>query len=192
MGSTCNLSVRLCGCGHGCLKFLKFRAEHCTKWQPHQRDWACIKGHFMTLPFKRTVWRVQSTHTGCGWKVQRKTNSETVRQWDGGRESEGGGEVRTKHKREREENPQKLFDIFHQRATLTCRTLHFHLDAKSPTWGCHSPPTRRTSIPAVVFDQPHQFARAFLGHTPSSHMPGISSEDRKCHFVIYSEVLMFG
>lgn len=31
MGSTCNLSVRLCGCGHACLKFLKFRAEHCTK-----------------------------------------------------------------------------------------------------------------------------------------------------------------
>lgn len=38
----------------------------------------------------------------------------TVRQWDSGRERERG-KVRMKHKRQREESPQKLFDISHQR-----------------------------------------------------------------------------
>lgn len=36
-------------------------------------------------------------------------------------------------KGKREENPQKQFDISHQRAMLTCLTLHFKLRAKSST-----------------------------------------------------------
>lgn len=40
---------------------------------------------------------------------------------------------REEHKRKREENPQKPFDISHQRAILTCLTLHFQVDAKSST-----------------------------------------------------------
>lgn len=188
MGSIClsvRLSVHLRGCGHACLKFLRLKAEHCTKWQPHQRNRACIKGLFMTLPFKRTVWGVQSTHTGRG-RLWMESSAQTKSETEDGRERGGA------HKRQREENPQKPFDIFNQRAMLTCLTLHFQLGAKSSTWGCHSLHGQRTSSPAVVFDRSHQFARVFLGHTPSSHMPGISSEDRKCHFVIYSEVLTDG
>lgn len=55
---------------------------------------------------------------GCGWKVQRNTESEAE---DGG----GWGDIKGKV------NPQKLFDISHQRAMLTCLTLHFQRDVKS-------------------------------------------------------------
>lgn len=57
-------------------------------------------------------------------KFSAKTKSET----EDCRERE-----REEHKRKREENPQKPFDISHQRAILTCLTLHFQVDAKSST-----------------------------------------------------------
>lgn len=164
------LSVRLRGCDHVCLKFLRLRAEHCTKWQPHQRERAGIKGRFMALPFKRAVWGVQSTHTGRG-RLRMESSAQNQTR---GRRRERKKE---EHKRWREGKPQTPFDISHQRAVRTCLVAGLTLNLWQEAVGS---PQQTHIRPSWVFDRSHPFACVFLGHTPSSHMLGKSSEDRKC------------
>lgn len=82
-------SLATCGRGHACLKFLRVWVKHCTKWQPHQRDRACIKGRFMTLPLRRAAWGVQSCTHQERWAVDGNfsTKPESEKGW---RERQGG------------------------------------------------------------------------------------------------------
>lgn len=163
------LCVRLRGCGHVCLKFLRLRAEHCTKWQPHQRD--LHKRTFYDSAFQKNSVR-SSKHTrgeaGCGWKVQRKKTKKNKGKTEDGRERKREGESERERNIKGKANPQKPFDISHQRPMLTCLTLHFQLSAKSSAWGCHFLHGRWTSRPATAFDRSHQFARVFFKGT---HFP---------------------
>lgn len=134
-----------------CVPVESFGVERCTKRQPHQRDWGYVKGRFMTVPFRGRVWGVQSTHMGRGWLwMESSVQNQSERGWWWW----WGG-----HKR----HPQKLFDSSHQRAILTCLTLHFQLSVKSSAWGCHSLHGRSTSSPAALFDRSHGFACVFKG-----------------------------
>lgn len=140
----------------------------------------------MTLPFKRTVWGVQSTH-GASQTVDGKFSAKN--KWDRKgwrREGERGREWK-EHKRQREENPQKPRDVAHQRAIPTCLTLHFQLDAKSSTWGCRSLRGRRTSRPAAAFDR-SQCAR--VTHLPATCWGFFFRRQETPFFWIYSEASM--
>lgn len=116
------------------------------------------------------MWGVQSTHRerravdgkfSAKPRARRRMEArERARERERERESNIKGEA----------NPQKPFDISHQRAILTCLTLHFQLDAKSSAWGCHSLMADEHQAPAAVFDRFHQFPRVFLkAHTFQPH-----------------------